>query len=194
MGINGALFLEQLGNVFSDGAGFKKVLAGIDINALRDSDGTILTANTEPSREASETYAYSSVVVSSSQTDLGTLAFMIPRDYDAGKDCMAVRFLCNSGGTTDAPKLDAALYRKREGVALSVDLNPTISAAITKTSATTGAAWREIVASGLGLKPGDAVTWVFTVGGTRGTTDSVVIYAMEVVYYSDLVYNVEADR
>jgi hypothetical protein len=75
---------------------------------------------------------------------------------------------------------------------LSTDLNPTISAAISKTSATTGTGWVEIVASGLGLKPGATVTWVFTV--SAHTSDEVNVYGLEVVYNSDLVYYDPSDR
>jgi len=190
-GVNGALFLKQLDEIIADGAGFKKVVEGIGITSLRDADGIIPTASTEPSVEALETN-FDGVVVSASQTDLGSLAFMVPRDFDADKDYMAVRFLCNSGGTTNAPTIDAVLYRKRAGAVLSSDLNPTISAACSKTSATTGTGWIEVVASGLDLNPGDALTWIFTT--SAHTTDALNVYALEVEYYSDLVYNDRDDR
>jgi hypothetical protein len=171
------------------GYGFKKILEGVDINSLRDSDGTILTAATEPSREALET-SFIGAVVSSSQTDLGTLTFVVPRDYDADVDKMYIRFLCNSAGTTNIPTIDAALYRKRAGAALSSDLDPTISAAVN--TSTSYAGWVEITADGLDLNPGDAVTWVFTT--SAHTADALNIYGVEVVYYSDLVYYENSER
>jgi len=193
MGLNKALFLTQLEGIVS-GDGFKKVIEGVNINTMRLATGAIPVADSgNPGRVTSESY-FESVVLPSSQTDLGSLTFQVPRDYDSAVDYMAVRFLCNSGGTTDAPTLDAALYQKEPGTALSANLDPTASAAITKTSATTGAAWREIVADGLGLVPGAGVTWVLSTAGTRGTTDSVVIYALEVEYYSTLVYDDDTDR
>ena len=183
--MNPATFLSNCQRIVTGWPGLKCNLPGVDINAVRDADGTILTGATEPSREALES-SFIGLVVSFSATDLGTLSFMVPRDYDATVDKMYVRFLVSSGGTTDAPILDAALYRKREGVALSSDLNPTASPAIPKTSATTGAAWRQIAAERLGLLPGDGLTWVLSTG--THTSDAVNVYAIEVVYYSDLAY------
>jgi hypothetical protein len=168
------------------GTGFKRSVTGIDLNSVRDADGTILTASTEPSREAAETNFKAALVVSASSTDLGTLTFMVPRDYDKSVDKMRIRFLVNSGGTTNEPILDAAIYVKKPGTALSADIDPTASAAIPKTSATTGAAWREITVEDQGLEPGDAVCAVLSTGAH--TTDSVVIYALEVVYIGDLAY------
>ena len=188
--MNPGNFLAKLESVVT-GRGIKRVIGGVDINSIRDADGTILTAATEPSREALET-SFIGLVVSSSQTDLGTLTFTVPRDYDATVDKMRIRFLVNSGGTTDAPILDAAIYCKKPGVALSADLNPTASAAIPKTSATTGAAWREIVVGGEGLEPGDALTCVFSTGAH--TSDAVNIYALEVAYIGDIAYFEESER
>jgi len=182
--MNPATFLKNTERIIT-GQGFKRVIQGLDINALRDADGTILTASTEPSREALETYSIG-VVVSSSQTDLGNLAFQVPRDYDQTIDKMYVRFLANSGGTTDAPTIDATLYQKKIGTALSADLDPTISAAVAKTSATTGAGWVEVAAEGEGLVAGASVSWFFTT--SAHTTDALNVYALEVVYYSDLAY------
>jgi hypothetical protein len=176
------------------GIGFKRSIPGIDINSIRLATGAILVADSgNPGRVTSESY-FETVVLPSSQTDLGTLTFMVPRDYDATQDKMRIRFLVNSGGTTDAPTLHAAIYVKKPGTALGADVSPTASAAIPKTSATTGAAWREIIVEGEGLEPGDAVCCLLHTGGTRGTTDSVVIYALEVVYIGDLAYYEEDER
>ncbi len=56
------------------------------------------------------------------------------------------------------------------------------------------AEWVEINVDSLGLQPGDAVTFVLSAGGTRGTTDALNIYAVEVIYRSDLAYNVTDER
>lgn len=190
MSMNPGNFLQKLEAVVT-GNGIKRTIPGLDINSIRDADGTILTAATEPSREALET-SFIGLVVSSSQTDLGTLSFAVPRDYDATVDKLRIRFLVNSGGTTDEPILDAAIYVKKPGTALSSDLNPTASAAIPKTSSTTGAAWREIKVEGEGLEPGDALTCVFSTGAH--TSDAVNVYAVEVAYIGDIVYYEEGER
>jgi hypothetical protein len=188
MGLNPSTFLARLEGIVT-GRGFKREIQGVDINALRDADGTILTANTEPSREALETN-FVGVVVSNNATDLGTLTFKIPRDYDATLDELKIRFLAVSSGNADAPTIDAAIYRKREGEALSADLGPTKTDAVN--SNTEGAAWVEIDADGLGFRPGDAVSCVFST--SAHATDSLYIYAIEVVYRSTLVFYNEDER
>jgi hypothetical protein len=189
MSFNPATYLENTSRIIT-GKGFKK-MASIDLNSLRVADGTIMTASTEPSREALET-SFIGMVATNNQTVMGCLAFEVPQDYDASVDKLRFRFLVNSGGTTNEPILDATIYKKRVGVALSSDLNPTASPAIPKTSATTGAAWREIVCDGKGLLPGDALTVQFISGAH--STDTVATYAFEVVYASDLVYYNLSDR
>lgn len=187
-GLNAGTFLKRMEGAVT-GLGFKREIQGLDINSLRDSDGTILTASTEPSREALETN-FVGAVVSSSQTDLGNLTFKIPQDYDASVDELKIRFLANSAGDTNTPTIDAVMYRKRAGAALSDDLDPTISAAVNNNTAKAG--WVEIDASGLGMQPGDAVSMTFTTAAH--TTDALNVYALEVIYRSDLVYYNEADR
>lgn len=175
------------------GSGFKRVIQGLDINDIRLTTGAILgvDAASNPSRVSLETYL-EGIQLAASQTTLGTLTFQIPRDYDESVDKMYVRFLAGSAGTTNAPTIDAALYQKKPATALSADLNPTISAAVSKTSATTGTGWVEIAAETLGLDAGAAVTWVFTT--SAHTTDALNVYAIEVVYYSDLAYYDAGDR
>jgi hypothetical protein len=191
--MNPATFCNNMARVVT-GQGFKRSIPGIDINSLRLATGAILVADSgNPGRVILESY-FEGVVLPSSQTDLGTLTFMVPRDYDATVDKMRIRFLCNSGGTADSPTLDAAVYVKKPGTALSADVNPTASAVISKASATTGASWREIVVEGQELEPGDAVTCILVTGGTRGTTDTVAIYALEVAYMGDLAYYEEDER
>lgn len=187
--MNPATFLHNVERIVTGHAGLKVSMPGVNLNSLRDSDGTILTASTEPSREALET-SFIGAVVSASQTDLGTLTFMIPRDYDATVDKLYIRFLANSAGDTNTPTIDCAMYRKRAGAALSSDIDPTISAAVNNN--TTKAGWVEIVSEDDGWQPGDAVTCVFTT--SAHTTDALNVYALEVVYYSDLVYYEPTER
>ena len=174
------------------GFGFKREIQGLDINSLRLETGAILVADSgNPGRVSLETN-FEGVQLPSSQTDLGTLTFKIPRDYDETLDYLRVRFLANSAGDTDTPSIDATMYRKRAAAALSADLDPTISAVVNTNTAI--AAWVEIVADSQGMKPGDGVSFDISTGGTRGTSDALNIYAIEVIYKSDLVYFDPDDR
>ncbi len=189
--MNPGTFLKKADGMVT-GFGFKQEIAGVDINSLRLATGAILVADSgNPGRVSLETN-FEGVVLPSSQTDLGTLTIKVPRDYDQDNDFLRLRFLANSAGDTDTPSIDAGVYRKRAGAALSSDLDPTISAVVNTNTAL--AAWVEINVDSLGLQPGDAVTFILSAGGTRGTTDALNIYAVEVIYRSDLVYNVLDER
>lgn len=188
MSLNGATFLKNLEGVIT-GNGFKRVIQGINLNTLRTSAGLILTGATAPLRASLETN-FEGVQSASSTTDFGSLVFNIPRDYDVNNDELKIRFLCNSAGDTDTPTMDAAIFRKRAGVALSSDLDPTISAAMNDN--TTIAGYIEIDASDLGMLPGDAISIDFTTGAH--TTDAANFYGMEIVYRSDLVYFESSER
>jgi hypothetical protein len=187
--MNPAFFLANCERIVGGVQGLKVSMPGVNLNSLRDADGTILTGATEPSREALET-SFIGAVVSAGQTDLGTLTFMIPRDYDATVDKMRIRFLAQSAGDTDTPTIDCAMYRKRAGAALSADIDPTISAAINTNTAL--ADWVEIVSESDDWEPGDAVTCVFTT--SAHAADALNLYALEVVYFSDLAYYEESER
>lgn len=183
MGLNAGTFLKRLEAV-TTGYGFRRVIQGININTLRLATGAILAADSgNPGRVTLETY-FEGVQLPSSQTDLGSLTFNIPRDYDQTVDKLRIRFLANSAGDTNTPTIDAAMYRKRALAALSADIDPTISAAVNNN--TTKADYVEIVSDGDGWQPGDAVTVLFTT--SAHTTDALNIYGLEVVYASDLVY------
>ncbi len=187
-GLNAAHFLKQLDGVIT-GSGFKRVIQGVNINTVRADGGLILTNSTNPSRTAVET-SFDALVGASSQTDLGRLVFNIPRDYDQSLDFLRIRFLVQSAGDTNTPTIDGAIYRKRGGVALSADLDPTISGAINTLTAL--ADYVEINADGLGMRPGDALNVELT--ASAHTTDAIHIYGLEVVYKSDLVYFSKTDR
>lgn len=187
MGLNGATFLKEL-NTIIPSQGFKRIIPGIDIFSLRDSDGTILTGSTEPKRASLETN-FEGVVSTAGQTDGGTLTFVIPRDYDQVVDKLKIRFLAQSA-STDTPTIDAAMFRKRAGAALSSDLDPTISAAIS--NATGAGAYVEINCDGQGMQPGDAVHFDFTF--SAHASHDANLYGLEVEYHSDLVYYDKTDR
>ena len=181
MGLNPGTFLFRLRSIIT-GHGFRRAIPGIGINSLRDASGLILTAGTNPKRASLE-IVFEGVVSASGQTAGGSLQFVVPRDYDATNDELLVRFLAQSSGT-DVPTIDATLYRKREGVAISSDLGPTISGAINTVTAL--ADWVEIDCSDLGLIAGDAIHMDFTFS-THASHDAN-IYGLEVVYRGDLVY------
>ncbi len=188
-GLNAGTFLKKLEGTVT-GFGFKREIQGLSINNLRLADGAPLLSGSGNPRYASlETY-YEGVQLPSSQTALGTLTFKIPRDYDKDNDFLRIRFLANSAGDSNTPTIDATMYRKRAGAALSSDLDPTISGSVN--SNTDIADWVEIVADGLGMKPGDTVTFIFA--SSAHTTDALNVYELEVIYRSDLVFNEPDER
>ena len=187
MSMNPAVFLKNLERIIT-GQGFKRIIPGIGIGSLRESGGLILTAGTDPKRASFET-VFEGVASAAAATTLGSLQFVIPRDYDETVDKLKIRFLAQSAGT-DVPTIDAAMYRKREGVAISSDLDPTISGAIN--TATALADWVEINCDGLGMHAGDAVHLDFTV--SAHTSHDANVYGLEVEYHSDLVYFDKTDR
>lgn len=187
MSMNPATFLKNCDRIIT-GQGFKRIIPGITLASLRTSGGLDLEAGTSMKRASLETH-FEGVASAAGETDGGSLQFVIPRDYDQTVDKLKVRFLAQSAGT-DTPTIDAALYRKRAGVAISTDLNPTISAAIN--SATDLADWVEINCDSLSLRPGDAIHMDLTFG--THTSHDANIYALEVEYHSDLVYYDSTDR
>ena len=187
MGLNPGTFLKRLEGVIT-GFGFKRAIPGIGIESLRDADGLILTAATDPKKASLET-VFEGVVSAAGNTAGGSLTFQIPRDYDETNDYLRIRFLAQSSGT-DVPTIDAALYRKREGVAISADLGPTISGAINTVTAL--ADWVEIVCDSLSLKPGDAIHVDFTL--SAHASHDANIYGLEIIYKSDLVYFEDSER
>ena len=148
---------------------------------------------TAPTIAATETSGIA-IVGAASTTALGTVLWTVPDDYDVTSDHLKVRALINAAGATDnALTLDATVYNKREGTALSADLNPTASAVIpASASPTDDAAWREIDISGEGLLPGDALT--INLLTQAHTTDAVQVWAVVIEYKSMIVANYTEDR
>ncbi len=189
MGMNPGTFLKRAESI-TTGFGYKKEIPGLGINQLRLATGGILVVDSgNPGRVSLET-SFEGVQLPSSQTALGSLTFKIPRDYDQTQDELAIRLLANSAGDTNTPTIDASLYRKREGVALTADLDPTISGATNTNTAL--ADWVEVNCDALSLQPGDAVTVQLTTSAHN--SDALNVYAIEVIYRSDLVFNVQTDR
>lgn len=188
-GFNVANFLKGL-EFLVTGDGFKRTIQGLNINQLHLASGAPLAADSgNPMRVTLESY-FEGVQLASSQTDLGSLTFPIPRDYDATVDKLDIRFLANSAGDTNTPTIDCAMYRKRRVAALSADIDPTISAAVNTNTAK--ADWVEVRSHSDGWEPGDQVTCLFT--SSAHTTDALNIYDVEVVYASDLAYYEDTER
>jgi hypothetical protein len=183
------MFLQQLDGIVPDGIGFKRSINVTE--QIKGTAGAALSATTtNVGRGAIETN-YDGIICDSSGTAVLTLSMLVPRDYDAQKDEMRVRFLAQmAGNTNNAIHIIGALWQKKVATALGSDLTPTQSDHIPTLA--TKAGWVEVVADGEGLVPGSAIYWEFTT--SAHTTDAIHIYAVEVEYFSDLVYNDEADR
>jgi len=187
-GLNAGTFLSKMDGTVT-GIGIKK---SIDVTEkIKGTAGAALSGTTtNVGRGAIETN-FDGIIADASGTAVLTLAMVVPRDYDKDVDKMRVRFLAQMAGATNtAIKIDAALFQKKVVTALSSDLNPTISAAIPVLA--TKAGWVEVVADSLGLVPGSALYWEFTT--TAHTTDAIHIYAVEVEYWGNIVYNDRDDR
>lgn len=188
MGVNGALFLRQLDEI-RNGDGYKK---SIDVTEqIKGSAGAVLTSTTTNAGVGAIETNFDGIICDASGTAVLSLKMLVPRDYDSSVDNMKIRFLAQMGGSTDtAIAIDAALFQKEVETALSSDLDPTISGSINTLAEV--ADWVEIEADGLGLTPGSGLYWEFTT--SAHTSDAIHIYAVEVEYYSTLVYNDETDR
>lgn len=126
------------------------------------------------------------------QTWICLFNFIIPQDYDETIDKLRIRALCSKdGNTTDTIYLDAEVYRKRAGIALTADLNPTADTTAIP-AAIASAAWSEINSDGEGMQGGDCLTVVLKTGAH--TTDGLLIYGIEIVYAADFVYFDQTDR
>lgn len=200
MGLNAATFLKRLEEVVS-GHGFKQVIPNVGIHNVRTAAGALLDNGTTPTLAALETNI-EGISIAAAATAIGELNFVLPEDYDEEKNYLRVRILAVSGGTTDTPSIDGTMYAKRNGLALTSDLNPTIAAVCP--ISTSYASWLELNCDGKTindadgcaqpLRGGDVVQITLATGGTRGTTDTLNIYAIEIVYKGDLVYFDPDDR
>lgn len=179
--------LKQSCDQIVNGNGFKKSIDVLD--AFRDTSGATLTNSTTPAITALESSALG-IVVANNATLIGKLIWQVPRDYDQTNDYLRLRFLASSSGDNNTPAIDATVYRIRTGAAISSDLDPTISGSINND--TTDKGWVEINIDGKSLQPGDVLT--ITVDTAAHATDNVDVYGAELVYKTDLVYNVRNER
>ncbi len=184
MSMNPGQFLESCKRI-EIGKGFLRTITGISWRELMEADGDKLASTTTPPVSAIETTGLG-VVVASSATFVGELNMTVPWDYDSSQDHLKFNILCNSAGDTDTPSIDALVYSKRAGVAITADLDPTISAVVNTNTAL--AAVVTVDCSDQSLQAGDVLQITFNTGGTRGTTDALNVYGLDVEYRSTLVY------
>jgi len=187
-GLNPATFLKKLDGTIT-GIGIKK---SIDVTEqIKGSAGAALTSTTTNAGIGAIETNFDGIICDASGTAVLSLKMLVPRDYDKDIDKMRVRFLAQMGGSTNSSvAIDAALFQKKVETALSADLDPTISGSINTLAEV--ADWVEVVADSQGLIPGSALYWEFTT--SAHTTDAIHIYAVEVEYWSNLVYNDRDDR
>ena len=174
--------LKQMEHAVAEGG--DGVIVERDVSAeLRAVDGTLVAYGDV------ETNALATVHAASSTT-LGDLIFTVPVDYDESRDELYVDVFAQSEGDTDTPAIDGAIYRKRAATALSADLDPTISAAISDDS--TGGGRVTVDASGLGFQPKDVLSIKLTTGAHA--TDDVHVYGISIRYRSTIVAQNHSDR
>ena len=171
----------------------------IDLNPiadLRTAAGLVLTGATAPSVQALETNALG-VQVAAGATAAGSYVFDIPQDYDpsqrpagavttpaaAAGDFFQIHVKAISGGTTNAPTLNATIYSSRSGKALGSALTTQASQAINKSTAHPATVVIDV--SGNKLLPGDTLTVNLTTAAHA--TDAVNIYSVRMVYMGHLV-------
>lgn len=168
-------FLKQVGQLpLAGGDGFR-IRVRVPLALLRTSTGLVLDASaTNPRFAAAETNA---LVVSSvaSQTALGTFVFTVPGDYDATADELKINLLIESAGTTDHPTITPTVYRKRIGVALTANLAPAASGAVTDL-----AGELTVNLSGNHLQAGDVLTINLVTGAH--TTDAIHLHSVSMTY------------
>ena len=145
----------------------------IDLADFRESDGTASTLT------ALETNGFG-IQWAAPNVDVRVLIVRLPESYSASGDKCELRLLAQMGGSTDTPAIDAAVYRKRAGAALSADLDPTISADLSS-----AAAYVTIDISGNSCQGGDIL--VIKLTPEAHGTDAINVYGAELLYSSCLV-------
>lgn len=118
--------------------------------------------------------------------DIGHIVWTVPRDYDEATDILTLRILASmiTVSTDDDVVLDAEVYVKRAGVALSSDKGPTVSATIL--SATEQ--WIEFDLKGYSLLRDDVVIiQIITTGLNDTDGEEIQLHDLELTYRSCLV-------
>jgi len=185
--MNPATFLKNTERIIT-GFGFKKAVPVNLGNCYKYDDGAPLsTTITAVGYDMLDTSSKARVIfIDDDETYGPAFNFSVPEDYDESVDKLRIRVLCSmDGGETDTVYMDAEVYKKRAGAALSADLDPTAETTAVP-SAIASAAWSEISLDGESLQGGDQLTINLKTGAH--TTDGIIIYGIEVVYAADLVH------
>lgn len=152
---------------------FKSIAVQIN-NIIAQLNGTALETNLR------------ALVSAASTTAIGSIEFVIPRDYDEATDHFAVRLQAAMAGATDSPIVTATVYIKRPGAAIRTG---TVTAA--KTITGTASAMYEFDLSVNSLLRDDALTITFVAGAH--TTDAINVYGVTPIFRSCLVSYNETD-
>jgi hypothetical protein len=134
------------------------------------------------------------VNVPASNTSIGSITFVVPRDYDEATDTLDIKLGVAMSGSTDTPSLSAAAFRKRPGSNIATIGASIAGKDITQTSTLNLSTTEQLVyfrLSQAGLRRDDQVTVALTSGAH--TTDSINVYFIEPFYRSTLVSYAETD-
>lgn len=115
-----------------------------------------------------------------SNTSIGTITQLIPRDYDEASDKFLVRVIAKSAGGTNSPTITIASSTTVLGGTVGVTGSTVVSGA---TSSTLTA--YEFDLSGQGLVRDAILSATITIGAH--TTDAFQVFAIEIVYSSCVV-------
>lgn len=191
--MNPATFLQNCDRIIT-GYGFKRSIPINFGNCRRHSSGAPLDATvSEAGLDMLDTSSEGLIIfIDEGETDMLIFDFIVPQDYDESSDKLRIRALMSTDAVgTDEVYLDARIYRKRAGAALSADLDPTAETTVVPATVAT-AAWSEVNADDLDMQGGDCLTIELLTGAHAA--DGLLIYGIEVVYSACLVYFDEADR
>lgn len=175
-------FLSQLQNLIVGGTGFIKYQP-LSIFDVRTDDGEAIgdIGEGDFGYKAVET---NGLALAWNATDVTTVALnlMVPLDYDSdiAADQLKLAILAQMSGGDDEPAITAEAFRKRAGEALSADLAPASSAAVTD-----AARWVFVDLSGNNLQGGDVIHLELT-PAAHGD-DDLHVYGLAMVYKSCLV-------
>lgn len=180
-------FMQQLRDILVGGTGLLRDKV-VPLNAIMGADGAPLDAIGEGGFgfAAVET---NGLAVQWAATDTTEIALIVhvPEDYDQEDDTLKLRLLAQMGGGDDTPALTAEAYRKRPGEALSADLAPENSGALSD-----AAAWVEINLSGNELQGGDVVQVFIT--PAAHANDAINVYGAALRYKTCFVAYDHDDR
>lgn len=123
---------------------------------------------------------------------VGTWAIHIPMDYDEATDILKVRVLASqvTVSTDNDVQLDAEVYRKRAGSALTADLFGTLPSTVLSTTEQ----WVEFSLIGQGFQRDDMVYFKLLTDGHNDTAgEEVLVHGIEVRVRSTFVSYDETD-